>query len=409
MKPLAVLLLAPLLAPAYSVLTHEAIIDSAWDSNIKPLLQKRFPQASADDLVAAHAYAYGGCIIQDMGYYPFGSKFFSDLVHYVRSGDFIEALIRDSQDLNEYAFALGALAHYGADNEGHSIAVNRAVPMLYPKLRAKYGDNITYEQNPAAHLKTEFGFDVVQVAGGRYAPQAYHDFIGFEVSKPALERAFQDTYSLKLKDIFTSLDLALGTYRHTVSSLIPEMTRAAWAAKQDEIVRTHPGITRQQFLYNLSRASYEKEWGHDYRKPGFFARLIAFLFRILPKVGPFRALSFRAPTPEAERLFMMSFNRSLDDYRSSLAHPDLQNRNLDTGRPVHPGAYRLADRAYAHLLDKLADKNFERVSAALRDDILAFYRSAGPPATGKSKSRQKIMREVDQLRLAGTRSPSSKE
>src|SRR6202453_4795694 len=153
---------------AYSVLSHEAVVDSAWDDAIKPLLLKRFPNATHDELKEAHSYAYGGCVIQDLGYYPFGSHLFSDLVHYVRTGDFVLALIRDSQDLNEYAFALGALAHYAADNQGHRVTVNLAVPMLYPKLRAKYGDTVVYDQNPAAHLRTEFGFDVLEVAKGRY-------------------------------------------------------------------------------------------------------------------------------------------------------------------------------------------------------------------------------------------------
>ena len=127
-----------------------------------------------------------------MGYYPFGSKFFSDLVHYVRSGDFVLALLKDAQtsaDINDYAFALGALAHYAADNLGHPVAINRTVPLVYPKLRAKFGPEVTYEDNPAAHLKTEFGFDVIEVARGQYANEAYHDFIGFQVAKPLLERA----------------------------------------------------------------------------------------------------------------------------------------------------------------------------------------------------------------------------
>src|SRR5205814_9256983 len=159
-------------AYSYSVLTHEAIVDSTWDSAIKPLLLKRFPTATADDLTAAHAYAYGGSIIQDLGYYPFGSKFYSDLTHYVRSGDFIVNLIRESQDLDEYAFALGALAHYAADNKGHRMATNVSVPLLYPKLRLKFGNSITYADDPFSHSKTEFGFDVFQAAKGRYAPNA---------------------------------------------------------------------------------------------------------------------------------------------------------------------------------------------------------------------------------------------
>src|ERR1700722_7361555 len=215
-------------AQGYSVLTHEAIIDSAWDDGIKPSLLKRFPDATPDELKAAHAYAYGGCTIQDMGYYPFGSKFFSDLVHYVRTGDFIIALLRDSRDINEYAFALGALAHYSADNYGHRIAVNRSVPLLYPKLRRKYGDQVTYDEDHASHLKTEFGFDVLQIAKGHYAPNAYHDYIGFEVSHELLARAFQETYSLDLKSVFADYDVAIGTYRRSVSGIIPEMTKVAW-------------------------------------------------------------------------------------------------------------------------------------------------------------------------------------
>lgn len=356
------LLLFPCISlSAYSVLTHEAIVDSAWDQSISPLLLKRFP----------NIYAYGGCIIQDMGYYPFGSKFFSDLVHYVRSGDFVEGLILEAQDVNEYAFALGALAHYAADNNGHSLAVNRAVPMLYPKLRAKFGENVTYAENPSAHLKTEFGFDVIQVANGSYAPDAYHDFIGFEVSKPVLERAFESTYGLKLEDIFTSLDLALGTYRHTVSVLIPEMTKAAWSAKKDDIIRTTPGVTRQKFLYNLSRASYEKEWTSQYEKPGWFARLLGFVFRVVPKVGPFRALAFRPATA--------------------------RNR---TSVYTNAGQYKLADKAYAKLLDKLAGRQFAGVPAPLRADIVAFYSDlSGPIATKKHRGEwRKTLQELEILK-----------
>src|SRR5205807_10213174 len=198
-------------AASYSVLTHEAIVDSTWDSAIRPLLLKRFPASTEDELTRAHAYAYGGCIIQDLGYYPFGSRFFSDLLHYVRSADFLPTLLEESRDLNEYAFALGAVSHYGADVEGHSLGVNRAVPLMYPKLRKKFGDEVTYGEDHNSHIQTEFSFDVLQVARGHYAPKNYHDSIGFQVSKDLLERAFQRTYGLKLDDIFPRLDRALET------------------------------------------------------------------------------------------------------------------------------------------------------------------------------------------------------
>ncbi len=374
------LALLPALAPtacAYSVLTHEAIIDSAWDANLKPLLLRRFPGATPDALIQAHAHAYAGAIVQDMGYYPFGSKLFSDLVHYVRSGDFIVSLIRNARDLDEYAFALGSLAHYAADTAGHAVAVNRSVPLEYPELRRKFGEIVTYEEDQTSHLRVEFGFDVLQVARGAYAPEAYHDFIGFQVSKELLERAFVETYGLELKDVFASLDLALGTFRHSVSAVIPEMTKVAWNLKKDELIRARPGVTRKQFLYNLSKASYRKNWNEEYEKPGIGARILSFFLRLVPKVGPLKSLSFKPPTAETEKLFEDSFNRTLDNYRALLQAPDLRhlqlaNRDFDTGELTRPGEYRMADEAYAKLAGKLAEK--DAVDPLVRDSVLAFFR-----------------------------------
>jgi hypothetical protein len=398
LRALAVLALAAPFAGAYSVLSHEAIIDAAWDQSIKPILVKRFPQASPDDLLKAHAYAYGGAIIQDLGYYPFGSHLFTDLAHYSRSGDFILNMLSDAQGLNEYAFALGSLAHYCADNDGHPIAVNRSVPLVYPKVRAEFGNVATYEDNPADHLKMEFAFDVLQVANGHYAPQAYHDFIGFQVSKPLLERAVLQTYGVELKSLFLSVDLALGTYRHSVGTIIPEMTKVAWDQKKDELIKSTPGLTRQRFVYNLSRASYEKEWGHEYEKPGIGARILAFFLRLIPRFGPFKALSFQPPTPEADKLFMASFNKALADYRALLARvrtgstPELPNTNFDLGKLSRYGEYRMADEAYAKLLDKLKDKKFANVDEALRSNIVHYFDDA--------KIEPKTAEELAELKAA---------
>ena len=272
-------------AHAYSVLTHEALIDASWDEAVLPSLKEKFPRASQTDLSAARAYVYGGCIVQDMGYFPFGSKLFTDLVHYVRPDAFVTSMLDEAQDVNEYAFALGALAHYAADTRGHRLGINRAVPLLFAKLRKKYGDEVTYEDKPSAHMKTEFAFDVLQVARGRYASQAYHDFIGFQVARPLLERAFRRTYGLELSALFPNTDLAINTYRRTAGQLIPQATKLAWAIKGSDLEKTIPGATEQAFVYRLSRVDYEKEWGAGYQRPSFFARLGAFFVRILPKVG----------------------------------------------------------------------------------------------------------------------------
>jgi hypothetical protein len=383
---------------AYSVLSHEAIIDAAWDTNLKPLLLKRFPEATPDELREAHGYAYGGAIIQDMGYYPHGSIFFSDLAHYVRSGDFIVILLRDSKDLNEYAFALGSLAHYAADNDGHRIGTNRAVPILYPKTRKKYGDFVTYEEDPLAHVKTEFGFDVLEVAQQRYAPDSYHDFIGFEVAAPLLEEAFRETYGLDLKQVLDNEEAVLASYRRDVSKLIPRATRIAWSLKKDEIKRDAPGTTKKTFLYNLSRASYDKEWGRGYQKPGFSDRFLAFLYRLLPKFGPLKVLQLRTPTPETERMFEASFNATMDRYRTLLRQVDagqlqLVNDNFDVGEVTPPGKYRMNDDVHANLLDKLAQRSFAGASPEIRAELLQFY--ADPNAPNATKRKPKVWRQVE--------------
>jgi hypothetical protein len=391
---------------AYSVLSHEAIIDAAWDASIKPLLLKRFPDATKEQLREAHAYAYGGSIIQDMGYYPHGSIFFSDLTHYVRSGDFVLALIRDSKDLNDYAFALGALAHYSADNAGHSIGTNRAVPILYPKLRKKFGDTVNYEENPLAHIQTEFGFDVLEVAKQRYAPDTYHDFIGFDVAKPLLNQAFRETYGLDLTSVLSNEDKVLNSYRHDVSKLIPKATRIAWSLKSSQIERDQPGMTKQKFLYNLKRSSYEKEWGKDYQRPSLGERFLAFLIRLLPKFGPLRVLQLRTPTPETERMFEASFNATLDRYRKHLSdlnggRVELPNENFDLGEITGPGKYRMNDDAHAELLDKLARQNFAGVTPELRAEFLEFFSDPNAPNATKRKPKRWEKVQVDLQKLKG--------
>jgi Zinc dependent phospholipase C len=398
LRLLAVLLILVSALPltAYSVLTHEAIVDRNWPGGMKPLLLEHFPGTTEEQLREAHAYAYGGAILQDMGYYPFGSKFFSDLLHYVRSGDFITALIRDAQDVDEYAFALGALAHYAADNAGHPIAVNRAVPMLYPKLERKFGPDVTYEDNPGAHLKTEFGFDVIEVARGKYASESYHDFIGFKVSKPLLERAFEDTYAIPLNSLFKDLDLALGTFRFTVSQVIPEMTKAAWSAKKKQIQQLEAGMTRRKFVYRISRDSYHKEWDKKYERPGLGARFLGFLFRLIPKIGPFRALAFKVPTPEVEKLFLASFDDTKERYRLLLVEVkenrlQLQNENFDIGRPTRRGDYKMADESYSKLLEHL-DKA-STIPPDLRANILAFYKDSDGPESEKARAAFSALRD----------------
>jgi hypothetical protein len=391
---------------AYSVLTHEEIVDLLWTGEIRPLLLQRYPGLTEDQIKEAHAYAYGGSVIQDLGYYPFGTKEFSDLVHYVRSGDFVSELILESQDADEYAFALGALSHYASDIAGHP-AINLSVAMTYPRLRAKFGRSVRYAQDTSAHLKTEFGFDTLQVAKNRYAPEQYHDFIGFKVSESLLERAFPVVYGLQLKDVLKNEDLAVGSYRFCISSLIPRMTRVALQTHKKDLIRETPNFAKREFLYRLSRSDYEREWGKTYEKPGLGTRILALLLRYIPKAGPFKALGFNNPTPQTEDLYIKSIDTTTDHYRAFLeeerAHKlVLPNSDLDTGNLTSAAEYTLADETYANLLAELTANKFDLTSPQLRDNILAFYSDLSLPIdTKKDASRwQKVLSDLDKLKSA---------
>lgn len=389
---------------AYSVLTHEEIVDLLWSDEIRPLLLKRYPGLSEDQIREAHAYAYGGAVIQDLGYYPFGNTEFSNLVHYVRSGDFVRELLLESQDANEYAFALGSLSHYASDIAGHP-AVNQAVAIEYPKLRAKFGKSIRYAQDKTAHLKTEFGFDTVQVAKNRYASQQYHDFIGFQVSKSLLERAFPVVYGVQLKDVLTHEDLAVGSYRFAVNELIPQMTRVALQTHKKELMRETPNFSKKKFLYRLSRSSYEKEWGKDYVKPGLGSRILATLLRYMPKIGPFKGLAFNNPTPQTEDLYIKSINTTVDQYRAFLEEVRtdtlvLPNCDFDSGQATKAAEYSLTDDTYATLLGQLTGRKFDRTTPELRANILDFYSDLSVPIETKKDADdwKKVLAELDQLK-----------
>jgi hypothetical protein len=411
----AILLIAVMMSGgtlfAYSVLTHEEVVDLVWTSDIRPLLLQRFPELTEAQITEAHAYAYGGSVIQDLGYYPFGSKDFSELVHYVRTGDFVLELLEQSSDENEYAFALGALSHYTSDIVGHP-AVNQAVSLRYPMLRAKYGNSVRYAQGTTAHLKTEFGFDTLQVAKNRYASDQYHEFIGFKVAQPLLERTFQIIYGLPLNDVLTHEDLAIGSYRYSVSRLIPQMTKVALQTHKKELMQETPNFAKTRFLYRLSRSDYEREWGKTYKKPGFGTRVISVLLKYFPKVGPFKGMGFDNPTAKTEDLYIKSINATVDQYRVYLNQVRtgalaLPNCDLDDGKTTVISEYTLADEAYASLLEKLSARKFEGTYPQLRNNILEFYSSYSKSIQIAKASIQSpgVLANLDKLK-ATTLSPT---
>jgi hypothetical protein len=393
---LIILGLSPLSSKAYSVFAHLAIIDANWEKSIKPLLQQKYPKARDTDFRIARSYAYGGSLIADMGYFPFGNPYFTNLIHYVRSGDFVENLLSEAQNINEYAFALGALSHYLTDQYGHSLGTNMAVPIVYPKIGQKFGSVVTYDEDNTSHKRMEFAFDVLQTARGNYLPQSYHDFIGFNVARPVLERAFLKTYGEDVNKVFGNLSLSISTFRWTVKSLLPGLTRTAWAIKKNDILKTNPTLKSRKFHYRIKRKEYYQEFGREREKPKFKEWIYAVIIQILPKVGPLKSLKFKDPGPEGEKLFIKSFDTTTVHYALALStlqntgHIDLANIDFDTGKVTKPGEYGLADQTYSLMLIELQSEKFDNLTPPLRDNILNFYSKADTTTKSNENKKDKI-------------------
>jgi len=392
---------------AFSVLAHQAIVDRSWEGAIVPALRERFPDASAEDIQRARAFAYGGSHVPDLGYFPFGSRLFTDLVHYVRSGHFVSALLRDANDVDEYAFALGVASHYVADTVGHPEATNRVVPELYPDLREEHGDTVTYADDHSSHIQTEFRFDVFQLSQSRQAPDLYRHAIAFEVSEPVLDRAFRETYGLGLDDVFASTKVAIATYRWGFRELLHEATGIAWELYESDIHRVDPTATSEQFVSDMSRADFEKEFGKTYREPGYFAKFFALLVKVVPDVGPFERLPYKALPADARGRFSAALDHAVAEYqsivqRSRHSEVALDDRNLDTGRSTRHGEYPPADEAYAELVEKLDDHDFAQASAEVRGDVVRFYREGEPAqataaAEGERGEPEEVARALARL------------
>lgn len=399
-------------ADAYSFLTHENMIDVAWHDSIRPLLLARFPTVTQAQLHEARSYAYGGATIQDMGYYPFGHQFFSNLTHYVRSGEFVNNLFHDSQTVDEYAFAIGALAHYVGDNNGHRYATNLSTPIEFPSLGKKFGPIVTYDQGPHQHVRTEFAFDVEQLSRQRFAPPGYLRSAGFNVPRRLLEQAFFDTYGLSLRSVLGRPYPAIQSYRSSDEKFLPKIAQAEVLIHRKGFPPEVDTPAFHQFTTRQSLTAAENKWGKFSRKPGFEVHLIAIIIRILPKVGAISDAAIRGPNAETNRWYIESVNRTIDNYEDLLRrltkNPgkslELTDRDLDTGNHVQPGAYRLTDRTYAQLLQRLTAQPDHSIPAGLRQNILDYYADPNAPITTKKNLQawKRVQTELITLRSMKT-------
>src|ERR1017187_10006197 len=386
---LLVLLASTLPAGAYSVLTHEELIDLTWNDSIRPLLLKRFPNLTPAQLREAHAYAYGGCVIQDLGYYPFGKPNFSDLLHYVRTGDFVRALFRDSKDANDVAFAIGALSHYLGDTLGHPEAINLAVGKAFPEIASKYGPNFNYAEGPHQHVRAEFAFDINDIAKHRLAPERYLNRIGFAVPVPLLARAFYDTYGLDLAKVLGHSHPKLLGYRYFVRTLLPRVAYAETLLDRNRMPPDVPSPALDRFNQEIAILCAANDWDSYRRQAGIGTHLLAGFLFILPKVGPLSDISLRDPTPATEQDYVNALMHTVDVFRQTLASAttsgNLPNLDLDTGDAVYPGTYSLEDYTYADLLHLMTRDPATPVPAGIKSDLLAYF---ADPAKAKYLQRK---------------------
>jgi hypothetical protein len=376
-------------AAAYSMLTHEEIIDLTWADSIQPLLLKRYPNLTPDQLRDAHAFAYGGCVIQDLGYYPFGKPSFSNLLHYVRTGDFIRALFRESKGPNDVAFAIGALSHYLGDTIGHPQAVNLAVGKSFPELAAKYGPNVNYAEGEHQHVRAEFAFDINDIAKHRLAPEKYLNHVGFAVPVPLLTRAFYDTYGLDLAKVLKKRNPKLRGYRYAVRTLLPRVAYAETLLYRKRMPPDAPSPALDEFTKEVAALSAANNWPAYRRHAGIGTRLLAGFIFILPKVGPLSDLALRGPTPSAEQDYVNSLMHTTDVLRQTLAKATtsdgLPNLDLDTGALALPGTYSLEDYTYADLLHAMTSDPGTPIPFGIKRDLLAYF---ADPAQAKYLQRK---------------------
>jgi Zinc dependent phospholipase C len=377
----------------YSIQTHEELIDLAWKQSIRPILLKQYPTLTDAQLREAHGYAYGGCAIQDFGYYPFGNKFFSDLTHYVRSGDFVLSLLHNAQTPNELAFAIGSLSHYIGDTIGHSSAINLSVPVEFPKLEKRYGANVNYAEDPHAHVQTEFAFDINQLSKRRFAPSAYLNYVGLEVPRSLLAKSFFETYGLKLPDIIGTKQTSIRVYRFAARSFLPDIARAETILHKKNFPTDLPSSDLDTLTKDLTKASADNDWEKYRHPPGFRSHVFAGFIYVLPKFGTLKLLAIKGPNQNTEDLYIKSVNRSIKYLRLTLNHYDtiqnyLPNRDLDTGLKVKPGGYPLTDRTYARLLAMLTRHPEQPIPAEVKRDLIDYYADPQAPITTKNNPAQ---------------------
>ncbi len=426
---LFLVLALPLHVCAYSLLTHEQLIDLTWHDSIVPLLLSHYPNLTQAQLQEARAFAYGGCVIQDIGYYPSGDRMFSNLTHYVRSGDFVVNLFRNATNADELAFAIGALSHYIGDSVGHPYATNIAVPVEFPSLAEKYGKSVSYAEGRHQHVQVEFAFDIDEIAHHRVAPLSYLRHIGLKVSMRQLALAYYQTYGLTDEfSRFRRKRINVPAYRFATRTFIPRIAYAVTLLHRRREPAEPTTKERADYDEQVAKMAATDNWQRYRHHAGIETYMLAGIIFIVPKIGPLKLVAVKGPNEQTEEEYLHSILLATDALRRDLhrftapsnsgpvslrqsrgeRHP-LVNRDLDTGKVVQPGGYPLTDSTYARLLHQLVLNPTQHIPPGIKEDIQKYYANLDLPITTKKDPAAWAQVQADLATLASMSTSSEPE
>jgi hypothetical protein len=242
----------------------------------------------------------------------------------------------------------------------------------------------------------------------RLAPGAYLRAVGLRVPNRLLAQAFEETYSLPLRDVVGPCRPAMRSYRTSVRSFLPRFAYAETVIHRNDFPPDMANASFQTFLDHIERADFQKVWNRYRRVPGIKTNLLALLIRILPRIGALSDLAIKIPTEDTQDLYVKSVNRTIEVYAGflkqlavtrQLAEP-IPNRDLDTGERTRPGAYARTDNTYATLLHKIARSPQRPIATDLKQNVLDYYSDANAPITTKKngKAWAEVTKDIAVLR-----------
>jgi len=216
--------------------------------HINALLLKKIPAGKPRRIEQAQAYAYGGAIIQDSWLLPIRQPLFKR-PHAFTSAAAIssKALLARRQGCPRVRFSPSVRSRITLRTTTViASAPTEPFPICYRPPEEIRRQRFVLRTTGWRHVKTDLVSTSTKSAE-RYAPDSYHDFIGFEVSRPVFEQAFRETYALSER-VLCERKTKFSSYRHDVSSI---QSHASPGTSRKTIKDDIQNATKRKFLFNL--------------------------------------------------------------------------------------------------------------------------------------------------------------